>query len=44
MDLSFIEIFNGSKGMSLRFKHGSSIEMIKKESESGHFNLRNLEQ
>lgn len=33
----------GSKGMALRFKHGSSAAKISKEAESGHYSLRNFE-
>lgn len=38
-----IKVIKGSKGMSLRFKHGASTAMISKESENGHYNLRNFE-
>lgn len=38
-----IKVIKGSKGMSLRFKHGSSATMISKEAESGHYSLRNFE-
>lgn len=38
-----VKVLKGSKGMSLRFKHGSSAEMISKEAESGHYSLRNFE-
>ena len=37
-----IKVLNGFRGMSIRFKYGSSAEMISKEVESGHYNLRNL--
>lgn len=33
----------GSRGMSLRFKHGSSAAMISKEAQSGHYSLSNFE-
>lgn len=38
-----IKVIKGSKGMSLRFKHGSSAAKISKEAESGHYSLRNFE-
>ena len=38
-----VKTIKGSKGMSLRFKHGSSAAMISKETESGHYSLRNFE-
>ncbi len=38
-----IKVIKGSKGMSLRLKHGSSATMISKEAESGHYSLRNFE-